>query len=188
MRVHVWSALPIAATVLLLLFGANPAPATAKNDFTYFAEAFNLSNTDANGLETTVSLQAVDRLKAADEVSLSISRVNPACADPEAGCPYVLFRGLVLAPVAEGDVRIQPNLNWARVATTITFVDTISGGSCPAMINVLWQATGDFAADGDNGQGFRKADASGTISCAGEEFIGGQVDSSAEISRFILPT
>jgi len=181
------STLLTCATVLLLAFGANTAPVSAKSDFTYFAEAFNFVNTDANGIETTVSLQAVDRLKAPDEVSLSISRVNPACASPEAGCPYVLFSGSVLAPVAEQDVRVQPNLSWARVATTITFVDAISGGSCAATINMTWQATGAFAPDGDNGQGFRKADASGTITCGNQEFLGGQVDSGAEISRFILP-
>jgi hypothetical protein len=101
MRARAWSVLPITATALLLLFAANPASATAKNDFTYFAEALAFSNTDANGIETSVDLVGIDHLKTADEVFLSIGRVNPACADPAAGCPYLLLSGTVRLPVAE---------------------------------------------------------------------------------------
>jgi hypothetical protein len=98
----------------------------------------------------------------------------------------VLLRGFVRMPVVEGDVRIHPKLRWARAGTSITFVDEISGISCAAIIDFEWRATGQFVPQGEDGSGFRKADASGTVTCGGEEFLGGQLDSSAEISRFML--
>jgi len=181
----------LAFTTAFLLVGAHPATTSAKDDFTYFAEAFNFVSTDAAGFETHVEVTGIDRPTTPNEVSLSISRVNPACSTPEAGCPYVLFSGDASGPVAEEDVRIQSNVQWARVATTITFVDQISGISCAAIVDITWRSTSEFFPDGNNppgakAQGFRKANAAGTITCAGEEFLGGQVDSNAEIARFIL--
>jgi len=185
MRARAWSVLPFVVTTLLLLFGANPASAGAKNDFTYFAEATFLT-TDAEGIETLVIMTGIDHVNTPDEVALEINRSNPACADPSAGCQFVLFSGFVRLPVAERDVRVQPNLYWAHVITTMPFVDNVSGTTCAATIDLSWRSTSEFFPEGDNGQGFRKADASGTVTCGGEEFTSGQVDSGAEISRFIL--
>ena len=186
------SSLLIALVAGTLLSAAMPNTTSAKKaEFTYFAEAFNFISSDAAGVETIVQVQAIDRPTEPDEVSLAVTRSDPACAAPDSGCPYVLLSGSVSGvPVAEGDVRIQPNLRWARVATSITFVDTISGTSCAATVDLTWRATsqifpeGDFP-QGDRVSGFRKADAAGTITCGDEEFLGGQVDPGAEISRFI---
>jgi hypothetical protein len=175
----------VCATALVLL-GANPATTQAKTEFTYFAEAFSFASTDAAGIETSVEVVGIDYPTAPDEVTLQITRSNPACADPTAGCPYVLISGFVRAQVAGGDVRIQPNLRWARVATTITFMNEISGTSCSALVDLTWHSTSAFFPDGDNDQGFRQADAAGTVTCAGEEFLRGQVDTVADIARFIL--
>jgi hypothetical protein len=179
-----WGLVVVLAVGTLLPL-AMPGTTSAKATFTSFAEASFVS-TDAAGVETRVEVQAIDRPTGADQMSLEVNRSDPACAAPAAGCTYVLLAGYVSEPVAERDVRIQPNVRWARVATTITFVDDISGTSCAATINLIWRATGPFAPDGADGSGFRQADAAGTVTCAGEEFLGGQVGGSAEISRFIL--
>jgi hypothetical protein len=169
-----------------LLLAATPGTTSAKKDpFTSFAEAF-FTSADAAGIQTNVQVTAIDRPTTSDTVALEVTRSDPACVDPDAGCPSVLLRGFVEVPVAEGEVRIQPQLRWARVAATITFVDEISGTSCAATIDLEWRATGHFVPDGEDGSGFRKADAAGTVTCGGEEFLGGQVDPGAEISRFIL--
>jgi hypothetical protein len=176
----------VVVTMAFLLLGAYPATTRAKTDFTYFAEAFSFASTDATGIDTRVEVVGIDSPTASDEVTLQITRSNPACADPTAGCPYLLISGFVRAQVAEGDVRIQPNLRWARVATTITFVNEIAGTSCAAHINLTWAATSEFFPDGDNDQGLRWADAAGSVSCGGEEFLCGQVDANADIARYIL--
>lgn len=187
MRALLRSSLLFALVAGTLLSAATPSMTSAKkHEFTSFAEAFSFDSTDAAGIQTSVSVQAVDRPTRPDEVSLQVTRSDPACAAPDAGCPYVLLSGFVGVPVAEGDVRIQPKLRWARVATTITFVDEISGTSCAATIDLTWRATSEIHPEGEDGSGFRNADAAGPVTCGGEEFLGGQVDDSAEISRFIL--
>ena len=181
------ASLLVALAVGMLVAVSTPGTTSAKDRYTYFAEAFSFFQTDAAGVQTSVSVVAIDHPTRPDEVTLEVNRSDPACRAPDAGCPYVLQRGYVVAPVAEGEVRIQPNLRWARVATTIPFVDDVSGTSCAATIHLTWRATSEFSPDGDGGVGFRKADAVGTVTCGGEEFLGGQVDGTAEISRFILP-
>ena len=130
----------VALTAGTLLLAATPGTTSAKDEFTYFAEAFNFVSSDSAGVETTVLVQAVDRPTRPDEVSLEVTRSDPACAGPDAGCPYVLLLGFVSVPVAEGE----------------------------------------------DSSGFCNAAASGMVTCGDEEFLDGQVDSSAEIARFIL--
>jgi hypothetical protein len=185
-RVLLRAGLLVALVAETLLLAAMPSTTSAKKvPFTSFAEAF-FTSTDAAGIQTNVQVTAIDRPTTSDTVTLEVTRSDPACADPDAGCPVVLLRGFVEAPVAEGEVRIQPTLRRARVAATIAFVDEISGTSCEATIDLTWHATGHFVPDGEDGSGFRKADAAGTVTCGDEEFLDGQVDSSAEISRFVL--
>jgi hypothetical protein len=177
----------IALTVGILLAVAAPGTTSAKDRYTYFAEAFSYFQTDAAGVQTSVSVVAIDHPTRPDEVALEVNRSDPACRAPDAGCPYVLVSGYAVVPVAEGDVRIQPNLRWARVATTITFAGEVSGTSCAATLHLTWRATSEFHPDGDDAVGFRTADAVGTVTCGGEELLGGQVDGTVELSRFILP-
>jgi hypothetical protein len=145
-RVLLRAGLLVALVAGTLLLAAMPSTTSAKKaEFTSFAEAFNFISTDAAGVETIVLVQAIDRPTGPDELSLGVTRSDPACADPDVGCPHVLLSGSVSGlPVAEGDVRIQPNLRWARVATTITFVDEISGTSCAATIDLEWRGHGPF--------------------------------------------
>jgi len=133
-----------------------------------------------------VNIYGTDHVLTSDEVFLEFSLTNPACADASAGCPFLLFGGSVNVPVAEEDVRIQPYLNWAYVSTTAPVLDMVSGTTCTVVIDLSWGATNDFIHDGDRGQGFRRAEASGTLTCAGREFLGGPASSSAELSRYML--
>ena len=161
-----------------------PGLSSAKGEFDYFIEPYEFSSTDAAGVQTFVSGQIVDHATRPDYVFLPVTRIEPACAAPDAGCPYVLLDGIVSEEVAEGDVRVQPNLRWARVATTVTFVDEISGSSCAMTIDLNARATSQLHPDED-GSGFLNADATATVTCGGEELLGGPADGFAEISRYI---
>jgi hypothetical protein len=181
--------LALLLSLVALLLGAHPASAsptsaTVKNNFTYVAEAAFLM-IDAAGIETLVNMAGFDHVRTSDEVFVEISRYNPECLDPNAGCPPP-SGGSVRMPVAEEDVRIQPDLNWAHVSTTVPFVDTVSGTTCTLIIDLTWAATIDFIHDGGKGQGFRRAEASGTLTCAGEELLGAPLESSAQLSRYML--
>lgn len=169
--------------MVMIAFGADAAG--AKDEFTYFAEA-DFWLVDETGTETRASVTAIDYPTGRDILGIGLSRSNPACADPAAGCDYILLSGYVRAPVEERDVQIQGKLRWARTDASIEFPDQVSGSTVPVTIELDWKSTGDFAPEFDDGSGFRRAVAQGTIRVATEELLGGQSDTGAELSRFIL--
>jgi len=178
-------------TVLLVGLAAGtllaiPAPGmtSPKHELDYFLSGVINDNTDAAGLQTGVSMQVIDGATP-DTVFLSVTRNDLACRAPDAGCPYVLLDGVASEAVAEGDVRIHPNLRSARVTTTVTFVDAISGSRCAMTIDLKAHATSEIFLEGyDDVSGFRRAEAAGTITCGGEKLLSGPVDSDAEIGRY----
>ena len=172
----------LAVSLLVLL--VSTADAGAKDRFTYFAEA-RFTMVDSAGIETTVSVTAIDRPTTQDVLSVQIVKSNPACADPSAECDYILVSGFFQAPIAEPHIRIQHNLYWARAGASVEFLDEVSGNTLIARIDLDWTSTGDFAPEFDDGSGFRRAVAEGSIRLAGEELLGRQSDH-AEIARFIL--
>jgi hypothetical protein len=176
-------------SLVALFLGAHPASAAPtsaniKNNYTYVAQAGFLM-IDAAGMETLVNIYGTDHVLTPDEVFLEISWYNPECLDPNAGCPPP-SGGSVGVSVAEEEVRIQPDLKWAYVSTTVPFVDVVSGSTCTLIIDLTWDATYDIIHDGDRGQGFRRAEAAGSLTCAGEELLGVPVESNAELSRYML--
>ena len=85
-----------------------------------------------------MSVTGVDRPTGPDTVPLEVTRSDPACHDPNAGCPGALPRGFIEALVANGEVRIHLKLRRSRVAATITFVNEVSGTSCATTIGAPW--------------------------------------------------
>jgi hypothetical protein len=178
--------LALAAGTLLSV--PTPGMTSPKDELDYFIEPYELSSTDASGVQTQVSGQIEDGAMKPDTVFLSVTRIDPACAAADAGCRYVLLDGIASEEVAEGDVRVQPNLRWARVATTVTFVDAISGSRCAMTIDLTARATSEIFLEGyDDVSGFRQADATARITCGGEDLLGGKADGFAEIARFTVP-
>jgi hypothetical protein len=169
---------------LTLILAPTADSAAAKDRFTYFGEA-QFFVVDETGVETWIFVTAIDRPTTQDVLAIEISRSNPACADPGAECDYILIQGYVEAPVAEKDIRVQHNLFWARTDASTEFPDQVSGSTIPVTISLDWTATGAFAPEFDDGSGFRRAIAEGSIRLADEELLGRQSDQ-AEIARFIL--
>ena len=152
MRALLRAVLLVALAAGTLLLAATPGTTSAKDQFTYLAEAVSFDSTDAAGIQTSVEVVASDRPTGPDEVILQVTRSDPTCSAPDIGGPEVLMSGYISVPVVEGDVRIQPQLRWPRGGTSITFVDQISGTSCVATIDLTWRATGQFAPEGEDGR------------------------------------
>ena len=169
---------------LTVILASTADAAAARDRFTYFGEA-QFFMVDETGVETWIFVTAIDRPTTQDVLAIEIFRSDPACADPIPECDYILIHGYVEAPVTERDIHVQHNLFWAQVDASTEFPDQVSGSAIPVTISLDWTATGNFAPEFDDGSGFRRAVAEGSIRLAGEELLGRQSDH-AEIARFIL--
>lgn len=96
------------------------------------------------------------------------------CTDPETR----LLTAEGVADLAESDLQIDTRLNWAQLNTVVTMVDTLSGNTFDAAIDLIWNGnapvTREHSVLHDNLPGcihinrfigtFRSADAYGSVS------------------------
>ena len=175
------------AVVLVLALATVLLPSTAGADRPTFVARAYFSSTDGSGIVTAVLVVATAAPSGSDVV-VEVSRANPACSAPGAGCPYVLLYAWLRAPLADRGFRIGGSLSWATLETTVEPFDTVSGTPLPVAINLTWAAIGGFVTDGARPDGFRRAAAAGLVASGATDLAPTQPSLDGELERYAVST